>query len=283
MDIDGKLYITDELIIKYGSYGTRFKHLTFPGIAYITYILPTALPSSGYKFLQCTSGGIWSWENITLAGDITGTNAATTIAPGVVVDNDISASAAISGSKISGWNATNWNAAYTHSTTTHSIALGGTGQTTANATFNALAPSQTGHSGKFLTTNGAGTTSWAVVSGGGTGYKSFTWTIPGIQVAGDKRACSIIIPFDFSLTDGRCYVYVQTAPTGSSLVVDIHNSAGTSIFITKPTITNGNYSANSSSFSITSFLAGVTLDVSVDSTGSITPGSDLTVVLRGTG
>ena len=40
------------------------------------------------------------------------------------------------------------------------IANGGTGQTTANAAFNALAPSQTGNSGKYLTTDGTNT-SWA--------------------------------------------------------------------------------------------------------------------------
>jgi len=40
------------------------------------------------------------------------------------------------------------------------IANGGTGQTDANDAFNALAPSQTNHSGKFLTTNGS-TTTWA--------------------------------------------------------------------------------------------------------------------------
>lgn len=47
------------------------------------------------------------------------------------------------------------------------IANGGTGQTTANAAFNALAPSQTGQSGRYLTTNGT-TTSWGTVAGGGT-------------------------------------------------------------------------------------------------------------------
>lgn len=44
--------------------------------------------------------------------------------------------------------------------TTLAILNGGTGQTTANAAFNALAPAQTGNSGKFLTTNGTNT-SWA--------------------------------------------------------------------------------------------------------------------------
>ena len=47
-------------------------------------------------------------------------------------------------------------------TGTVAIANGGTGQTTANAAFNALAPSQTSNSGKYLTTNGT-STSWATV------------------------------------------------------------------------------------------------------------------------
>lgn len=63
-------------------------------------------------------------------------------------------------------------------TGTVSISNGGTGQTTANAAFNALAPSQTGNNGKYLTTDGTNT-SWATnplgtvtsvdVSGGTTG------------------------------------------------------------------------------------------------------------------
>jgi len=45
-------------------------------------------------------------------------------------------------------------------TGTVAIANGGTGQTTANTAFNALAPSQGGNSGKYLTTNGT-SSSWA--------------------------------------------------------------------------------------------------------------------------
>jgi hypothetical protein len=44
------------------------------------------------------------------------------------------------------------------------IANGGTGQTTANAAFNALAPSQTSNSGKFLTTDGTDA-SWVTITG----------------------------------------------------------------------------------------------------------------------
>lgn len=58
-----------------------------------------------------------------------------------------------------------WNNDHTISGTVP-IANGGTGQTTANAAINALLPSQSGNSGKVLSTNGADT-SW--ISAGGTG------------------------------------------------------------------------------------------------------------------
>lgn len=51
--------------------------------------------------------------------------------------------------------------------TTLAVASGGTGQTTASAAINALLPTQTGQSGKYLTTNGT-SSSWATVSSGGT-------------------------------------------------------------------------------------------------------------------
>ena len=50
-------------------------------------------------------------------------------------------------------------------TGTVAIANGGTGQTTATAAFNALAPSQTSNSGKYLTTDGTNS-SWATITAG---------------------------------------------------------------------------------------------------------------------
>ena len=50
---------------------------------------------------------------------------------------------------------------------TLAIANGGTGQTTANTAFNALAPSQATNSGKYLTTDGTNT-SWGTVTAGAT-------------------------------------------------------------------------------------------------------------------
>jgi hypothetical protein len=65
---------------------------------------------------------------------------------------------------------------------------GGTGQTTANAAFNALAPSQATNSGKYLTTNGTDT-SWATVtqttfSAGTTGFTPATATSGAVTLAG---------------------------------------------------------------------------------------------------
>src|SRR5687767_14632237 len=56
------------------------------------------------------------------------------------------------------------------SLTTVPITLGGTGQVTANAAFNALAPSQTGNANELLKTDGTNT-SWAIaaIASGGTG------------------------------------------------------------------------------------------------------------------
>jgi hypothetical protein len=53
----------------------------------------------------------------------------------------------------------------TQVTGTLPIANGGTGQTTANTAFNALAPSQTSNSGKYLTTDGTNSSWAAIVSG----------------------------------------------------------------------------------------------------------------------
>jgi len=64
--------------------------------------------------------------------------------------------------------------AITYSGTALPILNGGTGQTTANAAFNALAPSQATNSGKYLTTDGTNT-SWASVASSTTNAYAFAW------------------------------------------------------------------------------------------------------------
>ena len=60
-------------------------------------------------------------------------------------------------------------------TGTLAITNGGTGTTSASAAINALLPSQSGNSGKYLITNGT-SASWANVSGGDDGGGSAQWT-----------------------------------------------------------------------------------------------------------
>ena len=68
------------------------------------------------------------------------------------------------------------------------IANGGTGQTTATAAFDALAPSQTSNSGKYLTTNGS-TTSWAAV-------------VSGASIANDTTTATNLFPIFADATTG---------------------------------------------------------------------------------
>jgi hypothetical protein len=66
---------------------------------------------------------------------------------------------------------------------TLSLLNGGTGQTTANAAFNALVPLQTGNSGRYLTTDGTNT-SWAVNPLGTVTSVSGTGTVNGLTLTG---------------------------------------------------------------------------------------------------
>ena len=73
-------------------------------------------------------------------------------------------------------------------TGTVAIANGGTGQTTATTGFNALAPSQTSNSGKYLTTDGTNS-SWATV-------------VSGATVANDTSTTSNLYPLFATATSG---------------------------------------------------------------------------------
>ena len=78
------------------------------------------------------------------------------------------------------------------------IASGGTGQTTATSAFNALAPSQSTHSGKFLTTDGTNT-SWGAVSTDPTMGGDLSGTASNAQiVAGSVGATELSSTLDLS-------------------------------------------------------------------------------------
>jgi len=81
---------------------------------------------------------------------------------------------------------------------TLAITNGGTGQITATAAFNALAPSQTSNVGKYLTTDGT-TTSWATV-------------VSGATISNDTSTASNLYPMFSNATSGTpTTVYTSNA------------------------------------------------------------------------
>jgi len=137
-----------------------------------------------------------------------------------------------------------WNA--DHSLTgTIDIANGGTGQTTANAAFNALAPSQTGNTGKYLTTNGTDS-SWSV-NPLGTVTSVAATASTGISVTGSP------------ITTSGTLIITNTAPDQT---VAITSGTGISATGTYPNFTIANTG-------VTSAVAGTSISVS-GATGAVT-------------
>jgi hypothetical protein len=108
------------------------------------------------------------------------------------------------------------------------IASGGTGQTTANAAFNALAPSQTSNSGKYLTTDGTNA-SWASIASGSTlniteftattGQVTFSLTYTPGAVEGVYRNGIKLGSTDFTASTGTTIVLATGAVAGDLIQV----------------------------------------------------------------
>lgn len=90
----------------------------------------------------------------------------------------------------------------------------------------------------------------------------------------------IVLEDSYSLQSVRAYV--NTTPAGGPITVDV-NKNGTTIYGTqtnRPTISAGTNSGLGGTASGGSFVAGDILSVDVDTIGSTTAGSDLTVTIR---
>ena len=112
-----------------------------------------------------------------------------------------------------------------------SITNGGTGQTTAQAAFDALAPSQTSNSGKYLTTNGTNA-SWVTVdalpsqTGNAGKYLSTNGTIASWQDTGASAAGviwenSLVVSSNYTLTTSKNGFSVGPITINSGVVVTI--------------------------------------------------------------
>jgi hypothetical protein len=138
---------------------------------------------------------------------------------------------------------------------TVAILYGGTGQTTANGAFNALAPSQTGNNGKYLTTDGANT-SWGTVTA-------------GITITNDTS------------TNASFYPVFTTANSGS---ISAANVSSTELIFNPGTnaLTAPNIVASNGLFVNNMTVAGsfsVPAGYSASSVGPVTVGSGATVTL----
>lgn len=139
-------------------------------------------------------------------------------------------------------------------TGTVAIANGGTGQTTANNAFNALAPSQTGNSGKYLTTNGTNT-SWATIASAGT-VTSVAATVPAfLSVSGSPITTSGTLAISYSGTAlpvanggtgitsfGSGVATWLGTPSSANLAAAVTDETGSGalVFGTSPTLTTPN-------------------------------------------
>lgn len=107
---------------------------------------------------------------------------------------------------------------------------------------------------------------------------SITMTIPGTLVTGTG-----VVRFYFNATRtvSNVVVGVGTAPTGSTIIVDV-NKNGTTIFTTqgnRPTIAISGFSDLTSVPDVTGFVSGDYLTVDVDQKGSTIAGADLVVTV----
>jgi hypothetical protein len=151
----------------------------------------------------------------------------------------------------------------TQVTGTLPIANGGTGQTTANTAFNALAPSQTSNSGKYLTTDGTNS-SWAAI-------------VSGASLSNDTTTATNLYPMFAAATSGTpTTVYTSNAqylfkPSTGELSVKAPR-ASNGIVVNSATISSDYTIAtgdNGGSFGPVAVNSGVTVTVSSGSTWTV--------------
>jgi hypothetical protein len=180
-------------------------------------------------------GGSVVGFSFTNANGISGTVSSPTVSPnlilalGAITPTSVASTGSVTGTNLSGTNTGDQTITLTGDVTgsgtgtfattltTVPLAKGGTGQTTANASFNALAPSQASNAGKFLQTNGTNT-SWVTGSGSGSGTVTSV-TVNGtagrLTSSGSPITISGAITLDLATT-----AVVPGSYTSSNITVD---------------------------------------------------------------
>ena len=186
--------------------------------------------------------------SVAASGTVTGSNLSGTSSGTNTGDQTITLTGDVTGSGTGSF-ATTYNGVVP-------IAKGGTGQTTANAAFNALAPTQTGNNGKVLITDGSNT-SWAAFPGAG----SVT------SVSGTAANGTIVT--------------VSNPTTTPNITVGLGNITPTSV-AASGTVTGSNISGTSSGTNTGDQTITLTGDVTGTGTGSFVATLANTAVVPGT-
>jgi hypothetical protein len=121
---------------------------------------------------------------------------------------------------------------------------------------------------------------------------AFTLFLGGPQYASTTVPQAIVlIPYDMTLTG--IIIHAHNKPVGAAMLVDAHKSTtgdadtGTTVYTTgpgtnRPTIADGANSSTGGVPETTALSAGNRLLLFVDQVGSTTPGSGLTITIKGT-
>ncbi len=108
----------------------------------------------------------------------------------------------------------------------------------------------------------------------------YLFVVPGTAVVGTNLCFEITADFEGVFKDWA--LRAKTAPTGASLIVDIHKN-GTSIFANgalRPTLTAGTSAATGTVFDLPSFVKGDVFRMDIDQVGSSVPGERIEIQLN---
>lgn len=133
------------------------------------------------------------------------------------------------------------------------------------------------HSGTYTTL--ANHIADATAHGGG--LAQFERAVYGVLSTGTNATMRWYNKTGQSKTISAVFAYVETAPTGADLIIDV-NKNGTTIFTTqsgRPTIAASANSDTSDTPDVTSVANGDYLTFDIDQVGSTIPGSDLLIVV----